>query len=231
MKKFFLISLIIIAGIHFKTNAQQKFSIGYFQSYPLGVYGSTDIADGSFAQPGWGVVLESRAKMPNLPDGLFLGFHYSYQYNDFDSQAFATAIDNSLGDPFRSLVSNSSYHPSVITLGPYYEFNPINRFSVELRSGLGIMFTNIDPIVINVYDGFNSLVYSEVFRFQSKPTFTYLAGMTVGFDITRYLRLGAFVEHSSAKEEIKSTFDNIDFVSSEFKLIYLNAGINFSVGF
>lgn len=169
--------------------------------------------------------------MPNLPEGLFLGFHYSYQYNEFDSKAFATAIDNSLGDPFRSLVSNSSYHPSVITLGPYYEFIPVNRFSIELRSGLGIMFTNIDPVVINVYDEFNTMVFSEVLRFESKPAFTYLAGITLGYDITRYLRLGAFIEHSAAKEEINTTFDNLDAVSSEFKLIYLNAGINFSVGF
>ncbi len=108
----------------------------------------------------------------------------------------------------------ASYNPSVITPGPVYEWNPLNKLSVEFKAGAGIMFTNIDPIVISVFDLEGNNILSEVLRFESKPTFTYLAGVHVSYAISRVLNLGLFAEHSYGNEEIKTTFGGLDGVSS-----------------
>jgi len=232
MKKSVYIFVILLAtGLYNLSYGQQKLSLGYFQSFPIGAYGSTDLQSGSYAEPGWGVVLENRASMPGFPDGLYLGFHYSYQYNSFNSEEFAKDLASIAENDIYIAISEASYNPSVITFGPYYEFVPFNGFSVELKAGAGILFTNIDPLVIDIYNDRDMLLRSEVLRFSSQPTFTYLAGLGIGFDISRSFRLGIFAEHSSSKEKIKTTFDNVEGIGSEFRISYLNAGISLALLF
>lgn len=231
MKKTILLLPFFLAFLSMNAYGQSKITAGYFQSYPLGLYGSTNAEDGSFAEKGWGFLLEHRAALPNFPDGLYLGFHYSYQHNEFNSGAFADALDKLLGQSFVSDVSESSYNPSVITLGPYYEFIILNKLSIELKTGAGILFTNIDPVSIDVYDAASNLLFTEELKFKSQASFTYLAGVSVAYNLSRRLRAGLFMEHSASKEKIDSALNNIEGVSNEFKISYLNAGINLSVLF
>lgn len=209
--------------------SQQKINIGYFQSFPLGSYGSTDLSTGSFAEPGWGVMVESRSGMPNFPEGLYLSLHYSYQYNNFNSNAFASGLDEVLGGGLSSRVAAASYNPSVITLGPVYEWEPLSRLTVEAKAGAGIMITNIDPIVISIFDDQGNNIISEVLRFESKPTITYLAGVHVSYHLSKILNLGLFAEHSFANEEIKTTFGGVEGINSRFSILYINAGLMLSL--
>lgn len=232
MKKTILfLYLFLTSFLIMNAYGQSKITAGYFQSYPLGLYGSTSAEDGSFAEKGWGFLLEHRASLPSFPDGLYLGFHYSYQHNEFNSAAFENELDKLLGQYFTSDVSKSSFNPSVITLGPYYEFIILNRLSIELKTGAGILFTNIDPISIDVYDAASRLLFTEELKFKSQPSFTYLAGLSVAYNLNRRLRAGLFMEHSASTEKIDSELNNIEGISNEFKISYLNAGINLSILF
>lgn len=222
--------LLLLLSFQF-VEAQEKYSIGYFRSNPIGDYRSTDYENGSFAETGWGVMLQNKSSLPNWPEGLSLGLHLSYQENPINFPALSAALDEQLDGTVSTRVSGGRYNPFVVAIGPFYDLAIGEIFSIGVKTGFGVMFTNIDPIVIDVFNDQNVRIFNEVLRFEGRPAITYLFGLKVGAKLSQKVTLGLFADHSAANEPVQTTSELLPTVNSVFRISYINTGVSLSFGF
>ncbi len=207
--------------------AQESYSIGFLYSSPVGDYQSTDLENGSFAEPGWGVTIENKSALRNWPDNLYLGFHFSYQRNKLDQDEVSRQFTEAIGNPAYAVdVIDGNYNPFTFMIGPFYDIFLTDKIFLGLKSGIGIMFTNIDPMVINITDNSGNEVFSEVLRTEGVPAFTYLLGLSLNLKLSEYAGIGIFADYGGAKEQVEATFDNLPDFTSEYKLSYINTGLH-----
>ncbi len=102
-------------------------TIGAFIASPVGNFGSTDINNGGFAAPGWGVVFDSKTKIKN---GLSYVFHSTYSWMDIDQEAMSKEFSDYLG--LKAEVDGGQHQPFLSTIGLNYDF----YFTKRVRIGL-----------------------------------------------------------------------------------------------
>lgn len=208
---------------------QEKHTLGFFRSFPIGAYKSTKLDNGSFAMPGWGVSYENNSRFEAWPVGLTVGLHISYQSNQLNKAALADAYSQVLR--YDTQIGDAHYRPVVVTIGPHYDLAVAKTVSVIFKTGLGVMFTNIDSFVINVQDSQNNLLFSEVIDFEGFPTITFSLGTGITFKPADNFSIGLFADYSRAKEQVKASLGNINSIQSDLTLSFINTGISMSIGF
>lgn len=228
MKKIiFCFFTLLVTGSF--AQAQSRYYIGAYRSFPLGEFGSTDISEGGFAEGGWGFLLENKFKFSSWPEGLHVGLHFTYQENKFDEQSLGRAFSEALGEQYEVRVFAGSFRPMVVTLGPFYEWTLNEKVSIDFKSGAGIMVTGIDPVSLNVYDDQDELLLKEGVEFQSSPNFTFMLGASVGYQLSAYWGLHLFADYAYARESIASSLVSGSSTSSHQRISFLNAGLSLSL--
>jgi hypothetical protein len=222
-----LLLFFLIIGFISLLQAQENFIVGIYNSIPVGDYGSTDYKkDAGFAKNGWGIMFEQKVTSESFPQGLTIGLHFSNHLNDLNNVAMEKALGKAFGGPYVVELKNyDGYNPLVVTIGPYYKLISGERFSLELKAGLGIMYPNINAIVVKVYDAQGSELLSEVLRFDSNPIFTTMFGSNLGYSLTENLRMILFAEYQMATGKIRSTYQTLPSSKSEFNISYVNIGL------
>jgi len=212
-----------------QVKSNENFILGLFYSNPVADYGSTDIENGSFAKPGFGIMFEQKVQSEVFPEGLSLGIHFSNHVNDLDINSLTREFEKVLNNQFAvDIYDYDGFNPLVITAGPFYQYFLTHELSVEIKSGLGVMFANINSVVINVFDNGGNEVLSEVLRFSGDAVFTYMIGTNIGLSLTRNFRLLMFAEYQNASTKIKTTYDTLPSSTDEFDISYINFGVGFS---
>lgn len=214
--------------------AQEQYIVGVFRANPIGKFASTNLEDGGFAKTGFGILLENKARDSSWPEGLFFGTHFTYQSNELDRNSVEAAFNQELGGSFNTEVTGGNYNPFTITLGPFYDLALTEHVRLGLKSGIGFMITNIDPMLIVVRDDNRTALFSEVLRTEGIPTFTFLLGIDIGYSFNDAFGIRVFADYTQAKEEVKATFETDDISSeftSDFTLNAINTGIRISFGF
>ena len=209
--------------------AQGKYAIGTFVSWPVGNFGSTAVGDGSFAQPGWGIVFEDEARFKSWPDIFSLGLHISYQQNAMDHNAMAQAFSARLNLPAE--VSEAKYRPLLITLGPFFDIPITPKIDIGIKTGIGFALTNIDSFELTVYPSPNEAPVQYGVDFKSSPSFTYLLGINGELKVSRVIGLTAFVDFSSARSKLESFVANVGRTQSHYDLSFVNTGLGIAVIF
>lgn len=224
MRSLLVLLSIVVCSVTY--SYAQEYSIGTFYSVPLGNYAADDINDGGYASTGWGVTFETLQRKEAWPKGLEIGFTFSYQKNEIDGRALGQDYTELVSSGQTVTVSKCSYSPLTATLGPAYRWFFTDKVSVLVKAGAGIMLTNIDPIGISVYDSNRTLLVREEVNLDVSPSFTYLAGINISYDISESIRLNGVINHSSAKEMISSSGED-DYQ----KINYVNFGLSVALKF
>jgi len=216
--------------------SQQQLSAGLTYSQPVGAYGSTSLSDGGFAEPGWGLLFESKTAQPNWPFGLQLGFHFSYQEHEFSQSELTRAFDQYFqelfgNDQYSTLISIGYYKPLIMTLGPFYDFHLSEEWTVNIKSGLGVLFVNMDPMRFNILDQNNEIIAQEVLEFEGNAVFTYFIGGAISYKLSDDWQLGFSVDHSAAEEDITTTFSRGSAIDASQRISILNLGLQLSYEF
>ena len=228
MKKMLYCCLSMIFLTHI-AQAQSMYNIGFYRSFPVGDYGAQNIENGGFAKGGWGFLLENKFTFPSWPQGLHVGFHFSYQENEIDEQAIGSAFSEALEGTFDVRVSAGSFRPLVATAGPFYEWQLNEKFSIDFKSGAGIMFTGIDPVNLNIYDNQGELILRESVEYQTKPDFSFMLGVNFGYQFSEYWGVSLFADYAYSNESFKSSFINASGAESEQKISFINTGLSVSL--
>lgn len=220
-----LLTLCIFVFTASTLNAQKNTSIlGAFVSMPIGDFGSTDLANGSYAQTGWGIAFDSRFLIKTWPENFYLLFHSSYQWNNVDNAAIAQDYTEILGN--KTTVSESRYSPIITSIGPKYDIPLTNKLALGLHAGAGIMFTNTKSMTIKVYDINDALLLSENINFDNDPAFTYRFAVDLTLQLVPdILDLSLFADYTGAQQNAELSSKNLDPISSSHNLQYLNTGL------
>ena len=223
MTKVFITSIfcmLSLAGI-----CQERQTIGFFRSIPLGKYGSTNFGDGGYAEAGWGVLLENNSRLEVFPKGLTLGTRFSYQKNSMNTEAMEKEFTTQLG--YATKIGSAAYQPIMVLIGPHYTIPLSKQLNLDLKSGLGVMFTNVNSFKIDVSDDQGHVVYSDVLDLSSNTAFTYLLGLQLRGTVSKNISIGLFADFSSAKEKMEARLGNLSTGGSSFNIASLNTGISF----
>lgn len=225
--RYLIITVALLASTEHL--AQSKYVLGTFVGWPIGDFGSTSVEDGSFAQPGWGMLLENEARFKSWPRIFSLGLHLSYQQNGMDDSAMAQSFTSALN--FRTEVSEAKYRPLIITFGPFFDIPITPRFDVGIKTGIGFALTNIDSFEVSVYPSPNETPVVYDIDFKTSPSFSYLLGLNGEFKITRVIGLTAFVDFSAARSKVDSFVGTVGRAQSHFDLSFMNTGVGVAVIF
>ena len=212
--------------------AQNYLGVGYFQSIPVGDYASTNSNEAGFAEPGWGLMLEHTSAIRNLPDGFSLGFHFSYQKNGINTGALEAVLDEAIVGDFYTRAYSGGYHPLMVTLGPFYDWHLTDDFSIDFKTGLGVMFANLDPIFFEIRENATGdVAYSDYVNFISTASFVYLVGMDFTYTLNDFWSISLFGNYSGARKEFDAFLNNLptNTVTSKFSFNYVNAGLKMHV--
>lgn len=216
----------IFAIISFATisaYAQEETSFGAFFASPVGKFKSHDIQDGGFAEPGWGIVLDSKYKFKGLPEGLTAYFHSTYQWNKMNSEALENSFTEYLG--YKTVVSDSKYSPLVVTVGPSYEFKLSEKIKFGVNGTIGVLFNNTKAFTVKVYDQNNVELFNELINFDDNVAFAFTFGAELKYSlITDVLGISIYSDYTSANQKVDVTSTSIN--SDTFqKLQYFNTGL------
>jgi hypothetical protein len=209
------------------SGAQSKYSLGLSASWPVGNYASTSPHEGSFAQPGWGIMFENEARSKSWPRIFSLGLHLSYQQNAMDNLAMAQEFSLALNRPAE--VSEGKYRPFLMTLGPFFDIPLTTKINIGIKTGIGFALTNIDSFALSVVEvaGERPVLYD--FDFKSTPSFTFLLGLNGEFKLTRVLGLTVFADFSGARTQVESFVGTAARVQSLYDLQFINTGLGVAV--
>ena len=178
--------------------AQEKSTIGGFASIPVCDFGSTELENGGFAEPGWGITFDSRMRSEKWPEGLLFHFHSTYQWNKMNTEAVQNAYTELFGQ--ETTVSESRYSPLFTTVGPGYELPLSEKISLGFYPSIGVMFSNTKAFTVKVYDDQGSTLASEVVNFDNRVAFTYVLSLDLNFEIVEdLLGIGLYADYASAK--------------------------------
>lgn len=235
-KSFFrMISLCALVLFSLTGFSQQELSFGLTYSQPVGKYGSASLADGGFAAPGWGLYFDSKTAQPNWPFGLQLGFHFSYQEHEFSQSELTRAFDNYfkelIGNEYSTLISIGYYKPLIMSLGPYYDVYLSEKWTANIKSGLGVLFINMDLMRFNILDQNNDIIAQETLEFNGNAVFTYFIGGAISYQLADSWQLGLSIDHSAAEEEITTTFSRGNSIEAKQRISILNIGLNLAFEF
>jgi hypothetical protein len=223
--------LIVLVGLLVSNDvlAQSKYAIGSFASWPVGSYASTKAADGSFAQPGWGIMFENEARFKSWPRIFSMGLHLSYQQNTMDNNAMNRAFSTALN--VRTEATEAKYRPLLITLGPFFDIPVSSRLDLGIKTGIGFAITNIDAFNLSLYapSGGAPIVYN--IGFKTSPAFTYLLGLNAEYTVNDIIVLTSFVDFSGARSKVDSFVGTLGRTQSNYDLLFLNTGLGIAIIF
>jgi hypothetical protein len=139
---------------------------------------------------------------------------------------FSEALNN------RTEVEEAEYKPLLVTVGPFFQIPVSEIVDINIETGVGVIFTNIDPFVITMYSPNGNVALQELIGFKGSPNFSYLLGLSANFRLTDFLKVGVFGQYSAAREKVKpSVGTQISPVQSNFDLAFFNTGIKVTAGF
>lgn len=233
LERFILVITVFFAA--FSVSAQQEFSFGLTYSQPVGKYASNSLQEGGFADPGWGLYLDSKTAQASWPFGLQLGLHFSYQEHQFSQRELTNAFDNffkqQIGNEYSTLISVGYYKPLIMTLGPYYDLYLSEKLTLNIKTGIGVLFVNMDTMKFNILDQNNDVIAQETLHFEGNAVFTYFVGGVISYSLSEDWSLGISVDHSGGKSEITTSFSRDNKINAVQKVAFINLGMQLSYQF
>lgn len=235
MKSSSIIYFVLIAtfsGLSSLAIAQDRYTIGSFVSFPQGEFKETGSDGGGYALNGKGIIFENRTRAEVWPEYFYVGFHLKYASFQIDNTTLVNDLNQEFAGGVDFNVFTGYYRPVLVTLGPHFLKKMGQRFSAELKTGFGIMFTNIDPILIEVLDDQGTALASERLIFSGSPNFSYKVGVSLNYDISDYAALSIFADQSYTKESISSQTVSSGSMDEDFqKISFINTGFMLSFRF
>ena len=231
MKRAILIFLLFITS---GTFAQTSFTFGLLRGYPVGKYGSTNLQEGgSFAEPGWGIMIDAETSFRKFPDNLMVGVSFSYQNNPVEHNLLGESFSNYFNEELNTsgysvTFTPFTFQPIALNFGASYSLIFKEFMSLKFKLGAGFMFSNINPTSVVFTDPNGDVVFEDVMVHASEPSFIYQVGVDFGFLVGDYIRIGGFVNHSMSNEKFTSQLGNTDLLESNFFMTYINPGISLS---
>jgi hypothetical protein len=227
MKKVLLILLLCLTidkGI-----CQEKHTVGFFRSFPVGNFGSSHLDNGGFAKSGWGFFLENNSKPKLFPKWLTFATRFSYQKNKLDAEGMKRKFTEALG--YETRIGEADYKPIMLLGGPHLEVSLRPKMHLQLKSGFGVMFTKLDAFRLEVLDKQGNVFVDDVIDTSSNIPFAYLVGAQLRQIITKNLSIGLSADYTSAKGEMGAKLGKIKVKASEFNIATLNTGLSLRVDF
>jgi hypothetical protein len=196
-------------------------TIGAFIASPVGNFGSTDINNGGFAAPGWGVVFDSKTKIKN---GLSYVFHSTYSWMDIDQEAMSKEFSDYLG--LKAEVDGGQHQPFLSTIGLNYDFYFTKRLKLGINGQAGVLYNSFRPFTLKVYDANNVLFYEDIVQYESAFAFAYSFGADLTFHLIKnLLGLKISADYSAGNLDTYLISKNLPPTKSVSKLEMLNLGI------
>jgi hypothetical protein len=225
MIRFLLTALLCIS--FFEGMCQEKHTVGYFRSFPVGKFGSSHLDNGGFAKAGWGFLLENSSKPKIFPKWLTFGTRFSYQKNKIDTEGLSRRFTEALG--YETRIGEASYEPIMLLAGPHLEMGIHKNLHLQLKSGFGVMFTKVNAFTIEVLDAQGKVLLNDVLDASGNIPFAYLAGAQLRQVLTKNLSVSLFADYTSAKGEMGSKLGKIRTKASEFDIATLSTGLSLRV--
>lgn len=217
-----------LLGLIFVTSnicAQSVIETGVFLATPVGKMASSDLqGSGGFTQVGYGGSINIKQPLEFLPEGFGYFAHVSYQWNELDRSGMESAFSEVLESPVK--ISESRHSPVVTAIGPCYNIG-WNKLTLSLESAIGIMFNNTNAIAIEIFDnGTGDLLGKEVFSFFNLPSFTYLFGASLSYEIVAdKMALTVFANYNASNQKTELTFTSATPIDSNINMQFLNSGL------
>jgi len=184
-----------------------RYHLGAFYAQPLGNFAVSEGLGGLYAEAGWGLAFDAEFPSPVLGGRLSFTFSLSYQRNRLDNQALGQDLTAFLNDGRQVLVSSDGYHPLVFTIGPRINQPLFGGLNLALEGGLGVLFSNLDPMQLTVLAANGGLLQEEFLFFNSQGAFAYRLNLELGWDFSERSRLSLFAHYAEGEEEISPTLD------------------------
>lgn len=204
--------------------AQETHMLGVFRSFPTGKFGSSDLEGGGFAKPGWGFFVANNSKPKVFPKWLSFVTRFSYQKNQIDTDLLAQKFTEALG--YETHISEASYQPIMFLGGPHFEIGLRKSLTLQLKTGFGVMFTQVDAFSIVVRDSQGGILIDDVLDASGNIPFAYLGGLQLRQTLGSRISLGLFSDFSSAKGKMGSKFGKIKTKPTEFDISTISAGLS-----
>lgn len=209
------------------SRGQTVHEIGVFKAFPVGKFAGDKLGGGGFATHGWGFQVENRSKAAFLPDNLTVGFLFSYQNNSLDTDRMAAAFSRELGH--RTKISDTQYQPLTLIAGPSYTLAFSKVMHLDLKAGIGAMFTDVNSFRIDVTDAQGAVIYSDVVDLVGRPSFAYSLGASLRANVADNFSVGFFGRFNQGNESMEVRLGRLNLPSSSIKVTTLNTG--FSIHF
>lgn len=196
-------------------------TLGAFIASPVGNFGSTDINNGGFAAPGWGVVFDSKTKVKN---GLSYVFHTTYSWMDIDQEAMSKEFSDYLG--LKAEVDGGQHQPFLSTIGLNYDIYFTKRLKLGINGQAGVLYNSFRPFTLKVYDANNVLFYEDIVQYESAFAFAYCFGADFTFHLIKnLLGLKISADYSAGNLDTYLISKNLPPTKSVSKLEMLNLGV------
>lgn len=207
-----------------------RYHLGAFYAQPLGNFAVSEGLGGLYAEPGWGLAFDAEFPTPILGNRLSFTFSLSYQRNQLDNLALGQDLTAFLNDGRQVLVSSEGYHPLVFTIGPRINQPLFGGFHLVLEGGLGVLFSNLDPMQLTVLAANGSLLQEEFLFFNSQGAFAYRLNLELGWDFSERSRLSLFAHYAEGQEEISPTLDPFGgYRPGQSEVVqFINTGLKYS---
>ena len=226
----YLLAFTVIIFFSTANYAQDRYSIGPFIGFPVGEFKAQGTDGGGYALRGQGIKLMNRTIASNWPEFLYAGLHIKYAKFQIDNESLVRDVDES-NPTFNVNIFTGNYRPVIVTTGPQFVKNLGNRLSVEILTGFGVMFTNVDPIIIELLDDQDNVISSERAVFNGNPNFTYELGLKMNFAISDYVGFSIYTDQSYTNEKITvNTSSGVPYDDSQ-KISFISAGCMLSFRF
>ncbi len=221
--------IILLSFFTLNLNAQDVSTLGFFASIPVGEFASTDLKNGGgFAEPGWGIVFDSRMRQEKWMKGLYFHFHSTYQWNKMNTDLIQELYTKSSG--YKTTISESKYSPIFTTVGIGYDYSITDKISIGFFPSAGVVFGNTKAFTVKVYDDTDQLLANEVVNFDNNVAFAYALSIDLSFEvITDLLSIGLYADYAYSKQSTDVDFSTAEPITSFQKLQYINTGIKLIV--
>ena len=193
---------------------------------PTGDFGSTDISNGGFAKPGWGVSLESRN---NLGHGFSFISYSTYSWINLDTDAMEKAFTSSL--QARTTVTGGQHRPFLTTLGLGKTVFKQGNVQAGVSAMAGIMYNSFKAFQIKVFDDNNNVLFSDILKFDTDFEFTYLFGVDLNYYVipeVLAIHLGGNYVTANLNTFLQSDHFEAIKVDGKMQMMNVNLGVIFN---
>lgn len=229
MKIRFTTFLVVFLGFFETAGAQSEFSAGLSASFPIATYQNGGLADGGFANPGWGLYLHSRSSRSGWPAGLQVEFRFAYQNHAFNTAAMEASFNpyftSLYGDGAQTFVSAGKYQPFQISIGPHYRIILSENWAVRISAGVGVLFANMDQVRFAITNPSGTTIGVQTISTASESLLSWYGGVRLSRGLSGPWSVGVFADYTGGESDVQADFDLPEDFQTKRPVHFLNSGV------